>query len=144
MDVLLIIIILAIVIAIGYILSRPFISADSGQNTPYSSGNYAIQYQVLLSEIKDLEAEYQPSEDSDVVSNRLVEKKQQAAQLLRLIDTPSEDKPSMRMPNAGLQDLNVQPEQDLPRDDSYICSQCGSQIKSSDKFCTYCGHRLQP
>ena len=144
MDAFLIVIILAIVIAIGYILSRPFISADSGQNTAYSSGNYAIQYQVLLSEIKDLEAEYQPSEDSDVVSNRLVEKKQQAAQLLRLIDTPLKDKASMQTPNAGLQDLHVQPAQDLLRDDSYICSQCGSQIKSSDKFCTYCGHRLQP
>lgn len=144
MDYLLIVTVIAIVFAIGYILSRPFLNPDALREAPSVVGDYHVQYQTLLGEIKTLEGECEVAEVSDTVCDQLEEKKRLAANLLRLIHPHLDDEFTAYRHNAASELADTQPELELPRDGSYFCQQCGSRVISSDKFCTRCGHRLQP
>jgi rubrerythrin len=145
MDALLIIITIAIVVAIGYILSRPFFGADAVSERPFPEAPhpYERQYQDLLREIKTLEAECQAGENDKRVTQIEI-LKEKAANLLRLIDVQSEDDIPGYPADDASQSPEFQPEIGSHRDGSYICPQCGSRVIASDKFCPHCGHQLQP
>ncbi len=145
MDILLIIIILLIVIAIGYILSRPFISPPAAmREAPTSANQHEIQYQTLLKEIKSLQAECETSECPEDIASQLKEKKRAAANVLREIDSLLDDEDRMSWRDKIPEQTNQKPRFPKPQVGSYFCPQCGNQVISSDKFCTICGHRLQP
>ena len=86
MDILLIIILLLIVLTIGYILSRPFIDAETHEAIPNRKRNYENQYQALLKEIKALEKEVQEGAGAVEHQNLIAKKKKQAAELFHLIN----------------------------------------------------------
>lgn len=141
MDVVLIIIMLAIVIAIGFILSRPFLNADLLHQSYNGAKKLKFQYQALLTEIKSLESELTLAQNAEDVADLLTQKKQLATNILRQMDLENnfkDDVPDDGKPNQAL------PEREINWNEVTFCSQCGEQVKYSDKFCTYCGHRLQP
>lgn len=146
MDIILIIIILIIVVAIGYILSRPFTNTNAMREAPSTIGDYEFQYRMLINEIKDLEEDCESSDKPDEVCEEIDEKKEKAANLLRLINPPLEREFTTQRPVPPPDKKEAKPDQYIPKDGtySYICPHCGSKVKSSDKFCTHCGHRLQP
>lgn len=95
MDIFLIVIVMAIIIAIGLILSKPFLDESSINTAPGIKNNKdEIQYQQLLRAIKLLEDRCQAVENTDEICEQLDQKKRQAANLLRLINPNLEDKRS--------------------------------------------------
>lgn len=144
MDIFLIFIILIIVIAIGYILSRPFINTNAMREAPSTVGDFEFQYQMLINEIIALEEDCESAEKPDEICDQIDEKKEKAANLLRLINPPLEKDFTAEQPAPPAEEEYIKPDQTTPKDGTYICPQCGSRVKSSDKFCTHCGHRLQP
>jgi len=143
MDFYLIAITIIIVLAIAYILSRPFTNAESLQGSSGYFDAYQAQYQSLLREIKNLENDCANGEN-DEGCHQIVIKKEQAAQLLRLINPSLNDQPFSSQPVNASSSADTKPEYALRHDGFYICPQCGDRVMSSDKFCTHCGHRLQP
>lgn len=141
MDIVLIIIMLAIVIAIGFILSRPFLNADLMHLSYNGAKKLKFQYQALLTEIKSLEGELHVAQNAEDVADLLTQKKQLAANLLRQIDLENNFKDDASDDGEPYQTL---PEREINWNEMTFCSQCGQRVKYSDKFCTYCGHRLQP
>lgn len=144
MDILLITVIFAIIVTIGYILSRPFMNAETMNNTSSINGEYSIKYQMLLSEIKNLEDECLSAENPEHACEQLEDKKQQAANLLRKIYPPENKDLSSTGAEPAVKQSDTQPERDLSREVTLYCPQCGSQVLHSDKFCTHCGQSLRP
>ena len=144
MDILLIIITAVIVMGIAYVLSRPFANPAPVLEPPQHARDYQQQYEILLREIKTLQDECEVSDTSEEICVQIEEKKQLAANLLRLINEPVEDQITPYPVNEPVDPEETQPETSFLRDNTYICPQCGSRVASSDKFCTHCGHRLQP
>ena len=144
MDILLIIITLVIVMGIAYILSRPFTNPAPVPETPGKAQNYQHQYENLLREIKTLQDECENFDAPQELCAQIEEKKHLAANLLRLINVPVEEDLTTHPVNEPLDPEDTQPENPFLRGNSTVCPQCGSHVASSDKFCTYCGHRLQP
>jgi hypothetical protein len=95
MDIFLIVIIMAIIIAIGLILSKPFMDDNSlNAATGFKDSNDEIQYQQLLRAIKTLEDRCKAGESTDDICDQLDQKKRQAANLLRLINPNLEEESS--------------------------------------------------
>jgi hypothetical protein len=144
MDIFLIIITVVIIMGIAYILSRPFAHP---QPTSVSTGNTQDvhrQYEALLREIKILQEDQDLDDSSIEISSQIEEKKQQAAQLLRLIDAPLEEDLTPSPVQEPYPPEDTRPEALFHRDNTTVCPQCGRRVASSDKFCTHCGNRLQP
>ena len=144
MDILLIIITAVIVMAIAYVLSRPFANPAPILNSPREDKDYQQQYKNLLREIKTLQDECEAPDAAEEICSRIEEKKQLAASLLRLINEPFEEQITPYPINEPVDPEETQPETPYLRDKTYVCPRCGSRVASSDKFCTHCGHRLQP
>ncbi len=144
MDTLLIFLTLAIVVAIAYILTRPFNNPSELQQSSFSNGDYEIQYLSLLREIKTIEQDCEAGDVSEDICNQLADKKRKAADLLRLMNQALDpDQPFVQQPGVS-SPLDTQPEGDTPNPNTHICPQCGYKVVSSDKFCSHCGKRLQP
>ena len=144
MDLFLIIITVVIVMGIAYVLSRPFANPKPVLETPRSSQDYQQQYQNLLKEIKILQDDCETVGAPEEICNQIEEKKQLAADLLRLINEPIQDQLPPKPVNEPLDPQDTQPEAPFLRDHTYICPRCGGRVASSDKFCTHCGNQLQP
>ena len=142
MELLLIIIVIILVLAITAVLSRPFWKPAPVNGTMDADINYELQYQQLLIEIKSLESKLKENQSSQDYAALIEEKKDQAANLLRQIDSPEYDDLESNPENIETQDDN--PDQNGPPTDRFICPQCGSRVHSSDKFCPRCGSRLTP
>ncbi len=152
MDIILILIILAITTVIGYILSRPFINNDSVNLLQEAQGDPRMAYEDVLREIKTIEAEYGAGDLSEnLYHQEISEKKQQAADLLRLMDTavqlPSErinqGQSQRDIPLEDLENTHL-PQEPAPENVAEkICPICGSTVVSDDKFCPNCGRSLQ-
>ena len=140
MDTVLILLIVWIIAAIAYTLSRPLIHVIQG--VPDISTDYKHQYQAVLDQIMILERLCDSAGNPNDMLDQLEEKRAQAAELFSLInpqfdDVPDEttdDDPTIRESQA---EYSV-------RSGLFYCPQCGGQVKAGDKFCTHCGHRLQP
>jgi hypothetical protein len=95
MDIFLIVIVMAIIIAIGLILSKPFLDESSINIAPGIKNNKdENQYQQLLRAIKSLEDRCKAGENTDEICDQLDQKKRQAANLLRLINPNLEEESS--------------------------------------------------
>ncbi len=136
--------ILIIVIATGYVLSKPF-TRQSEEAYEEQLIDYQRQYQALLEEIKSLEKECEAGFiPLDNGSRRINEKKKKAADLLRAID------PTMKFESIISDEIKPaetdkkRTTADLFAKDVYYCPQCAGKVMTSDKFCMHCGHRLQP
>jgi hypothetical protein len=144
MDFLLYFLILVIVIATGYVLSKPLIKPPDGQDVIDAEINQE-KYDRILGEIKNLEQGYEAGTmPIDVYQAQISAKKRQAADLLRSInprlDAVVNDEPAAY---SAENDADQPTEQAVQRDTD-ICPQCGHKVMTSDKFCMHCGHRLQP
>lgn len=131
MNIPLILIIVLMVVIISYILSKPFLKAGVEPEPLTILSQYESQYDSILGEIKSLEAAYARTHDQ-AYRQKIEVKKETAADLLRLIEQEKQ------------QPLPANPNRQSPQPTTVICPQCGRRVISSDKFCTYCGHRLQP
>ncbi len=144
MEYLFFLFILIIVIATGYVLSKPF-TRQSESSYEKQIIDYQRQYQNLLEEIKGIEKECESgSIPIDDCIHQINERKQMAADLLRTID------PTMAFDSVINDDIN-QTETDINRPiadplstDVHYCPQCAGRVLLSDKFCLHCGNRLQP
>ena len=136
MDYLLFIIILAIVICIGYILSRPFTTPTGLQEASGPNTDRQAQYDGLLQDIKAIERDCKAGTlDREACMAQIDDKKKMAADLLRLIKPAIEDEfKTVEEPYGNNSQVQG----------SDICQQCGYQVLTQDKFCMHCGHRLQP
>lgn len=147
MDFILIFVILAITVIIGYILSRPFLNVETTNHFSVVKDDLGLAYEELLQEIKAMQSAF---EDGDLPEGEywqgLEEKKQQAANLLRRIDDQMEPGPvpSIRARSQPQQEdqLPVKDNDDDPQGTT-ICPHCGSTVVSSDKFCANCGKTLK-
>jgi hypothetical protein len=144
MDYLLYLLILVIVIATGYVLSKPLIKPPDGQETIDAEMNQE-KYDRILGEIKDIEGACEAGEiPEEVCHTQISAKKIQAADLLRKInprlDAVVNDEPA---PYRADNDADQPPEQAVQRE-ADICPQCGHKVETSDKFCMHCGNRLRP
>ncbi len=90
METFLILIIFALVIGIGFILSRPFVKMEESQE-----------------------------------------------------DIPTDKNPSPLPDTAKVEEKSVPLEATTQSEASTFCPKCGHRVKPNDKFCTYCGNRLQ-
>ena len=131
MNIPLIIITFLIVIIISYILSRPFLNGHVDPESLTSLSQYKTQYETLLGEIKNLEVAFKRTQDQTYYE-KIEAKKEMAADLLRLID--QEQQQAFPSSTTG----------EAPQSATIICPHCGRRIVSGDKFCNYCGNRLQP
>lgn len=145
MDYLLFLFILVIVIAIGYILSKPFTKSSDAQKLTEPAADFEDQYETLLREIKVIEQEYKDGTiDQEACLTQIDEKKKLAADLLRLIHPVVKDEIMLNQNAIGFEQAKDQPLFDPSAQGSYFCPQCGDQVLKSDKFCLHCGHRLRP
>ena len=144
MDYLLYLLILVIVIATGYVLSKPLIKPPDEKETIDAEINQE-KYERILNEIKDIEGACEAGEIPEEVCQTQIEaKKRQAADLLRKIN-PRLDAVVNDEPAAYSADNDAdQPPADLPEREADICPQCGHKVMTSDKFCMHCGNRLRP
>lgn len=131
MNIPLILITVLMVIIISYILSRPFLKADNEPEPVTTLSQYESQYDALLGEIKTLEVTFERTQDQSY-RQQIEDKKEAAADLLILIDQEKQQPPA------------ANPAWDAPHPTTVICPHCGRRVISGDKFCAYCGHRLQP
>jgi hypothetical protein len=143
MDLVLILIILAITVVIGYVLSRPFLNPEISEVVLGGvESDLQEKYQTLLKEIKVLENAYEVGNlDKEAFLHQRDEKRFQAAECLREIEriageTPQED---FKTEKAG----GDSPASPSPQH-TKICPHCGNSVLSGDKFCANCGHNLQP
>jgi rubrerythrin len=143
MNFALIIITILIVFTISYILSRPFLKADTLLESRLPLNQYENQYQALLLEIKSLESKYEDTKNQ-AYHALIEEKKDSAAQLLRLIDEEKRYANSTEPGEEKEQPAATPLNEDLPQENTVICPQCGGRVVSGDKFCAHCGHRLHP
>jgi hypothetical protein len=144
MEYLLFLFIVIIVITTGYVLSKPF-SKQMDQPEETRLLDHERQYQNLLEEIRGIEKDCESGIlTTDDCIRQIREKKEIAANLLRVID------PTMRIESVISDEFkptepdHAQLTAPFLSQGSYYCPQCGDQVKSSDKFCMHCGHRLQP
>lgn len=143
MDYLIVFFIVIIVIATGYILSKPF-SKQMDQSEEINLLEHEHRYQNLLEEIREIEKDCDsgnmPKEDC---RQMITEKKELAANLLRVID------PTMKIENIVTNEIKAaQPEDaqglgQFQSQGAMFCPQCGDQVLPNDKFCMHCGHILQ-
>jgi hypothetical protein len=144
MDYLLYLLILVIVIATGYVLSKPLIKSVNRQEMIDAEVNRE-RYDRLLGEIKDLEdaceAEAIPKE---VCHTQIRAKKRQAADLLRKLNPRLDISINEEHAEYSTENIDDQPPSNLPDREADICPQCGHKVMKSDKFCMHCGHRLRP
>lgn len=150
MDYLLLFLILGIVIAIGYVLSKPFSKQTDIHEEMGFVDHTSVddidddQYQTLLREIKALERDCESGLISkEACKDEIIEKKKVAAHLLRIC-TPSKHIGEKSQTFIATKDINVQPTAELTTKAAHFCPQCGDKVLINDKFCMHCGHRLQP
>ncbi|MBW6466019.1 MAG: zinc ribbon domain-containing protein [Brevefilum sp.] len=144
MDFLLYFLILVIVLATGYVLSKPLIKPPDGQDAIDAEINQE-KYEKTLREINHIEHDCEAGKiPKEVCQAQISAKKRQAADLLRSInprlDAVVNDEPAAY---SAENDADQPTEQAVQRD-TEICPQCGHKVMTSDKFCMHCGHRLQP
>lgn len=152
MEPLLIVIIIVLVLAITFILSRPFWKAAPAQgaaqgaamgdakNSGDGSHDFEQDYHQLMQEISSLEAQQDENlnlQDSSIF-DQIEAKKDQAANLLHLVH------PAIKEQAGTYEAQHSDLAQDNALEAAQICPQCGSQILDNDKFCSKCGHRLLP
>ena len=144
MDFLLYLLILVIVIATGYVLSKPLIKPADGQETIDAEVNQE-KYERILSEIKDIEGACEAgATPKEVCQTQVSAKKSQAADLLRKINPRLDAIINEEHADYSAENIDDQPPADLPAREADICPQCGHKVMTSDKFCMHCGHRLRP
>ena len=144
MDFLLYFLILVIVIATGYVLSKPLIKPAEGQETIDAEVNQE-KYERVLGEIKDIESACQAGEiPEEVCHTQISEKKRQAANLLRTINPRLDVVIMEKEPAYAIDDDDGQPFTELTSQEAEICLQCGHKVETGDKFCMHCGNRLRP
>lgn len=148
MEPLLIVIIIVLVLAITFILSRPFWKAAPAQGAMYGGVENSVDvnedfeqdYHQLMQEISSLEAQQDENlnlQDSSIF-DQIEAKKDQAANLLHLVH------PAIKEQAGTYEAQHSDLAQDNTLEAAQICPQCGSQILDNDKFCSKCGHRLLP
>jgi hypothetical protein len=140
MDIVLIIFLTVIITAIIYLLSRPL--THGTHNVTDINTNYKVQYRTVLDQIEILERLCDSTGNPDDMLDQLEDKRNQAAELFRLINPQSES-----APDAPEDDLLVEENNPSKHDQQpaiIYCQKCGGRIAASDKFCTHCGRRLQP
>lgn len=144
MEYLIILFILIIVIATGYVLSKPFTKQSEGSYEAQLI-DYKRQYQDLLEEIKGIEKECEAdSIPIDDCIHQINEKKKMAADLLRTIDPTMEIESVISDEIKPAETDKKRTTADLLSQGIYFCPQCAGKVMNSDKFCIHCGHRLQP
>jgi hypothetical protein len=144
MDFILYFLILVIVIATGYVLSKPLIKPPDGQETIDVEVNQG-KYERVLGDIKVIESAYQAGEiTKEVCQTQISEKKRQAADLLRTINPRLDIVIREEELVYAIDDDDVQPSSELTAQEAEICPQCGHKVETGDKFCMHCGHRLRP
>jgi hypothetical protein len=144
MDFLLYFLILVIVIATGYVLSKPLIKPPDSQETIDAEVNQE-KYETILGEIKDIEVECEAgSIPKEACQTQISAKKRQAADLLRKINPRLDIVVNEKLAAYGVENNDDQLPDDLPAQEADICPQCGHKIETGDKFCMHCGNRLQP
>lgn len=144
MDYLVFLFILIVVIATGYVLSKPFTRQSEGSYEKQLI-DYQRQYINLIEEIKEIEKEFEAgSIPIDDCIQQINEKKRKAAELLRIID------PTMKIESIITDEIKPEESEkkwwssDFLSQNGYYCPQCAGKVINSDKFCMHCGHRLQP
>lgn len=144
MDYLIYFFILIIVIATGYILSRPFIKSINNVPTSHTI-ELQGQYQALLEEIRQLMSDCESGAiPIDDCSQQIKEKKRMAADLLRDMDSQTRTAVIAAGQNKPINGENRESLAGDPSTSGHYCPQCAGQVISSDKFCMHCGHRLRP
>jgi len=143
MDITLILILLALVIAIGYILSRPFLGTNHSQNNADMLQTYQTQYKSLLQEIKTLQTNWKTNTDTTAILAELEEKKELAANLLRLIQSSSKGNDPSTEQESNSREQNFQMNNKNQHNGSYTCPKCGNQVVFKDKYCPSCGYHLK-
>ena len=144
MDYLLFIIILAIVIVIGYILSRPFTKPNDIPEASGPSDDRQAQYNGLLQDIKAIERDCEAGTiDQEAYLAQIEEKKRMAADLLRLIKPAIKDEITNKQNRAEFKIAETPSSYNSQAQGNDFCPQCGDQVLTQDKFCMHCGHRLQ-
>jgi rubrerythrin len=145
MDSLLIILIFAIVITVGYILSRPFIRTDAAQDNPTAITDCQTRMNNLKEEITLLDSECNEGAPHVDAYKALEEKKEQAADLFQLNQVPANEDNSTSQSNQEIEEHNTQSKDSFTQEESsHFCPKCGHLVMSSDKFCMHCGYRLHP
>jgi rubrerythrin len=144
MDIFIVIITLVIVIGITYILSRPFTKLEPAKETPGNTKNYRRRYEDLLREIKTLQDECKHFDAPEEICKKIEEKKQHAANLLRLINAPREENTNCNTVDEPFDPEETQPESPFIDKKAFLCPKCGYPVATSDKFCSHCGNRLHP
>ncbi len=139
MDIFLLFLLFLIVIAVGYVLSKPFMQQEAISSGFRHTPDYDNQYRQLLLEIKNLERECDPEVLSDDSCEQIDQLKQQAVELLKQIHSA----PDKHYPH---QDDTVYTSNESPdnlNEQEQFCPRCGSLVIPSDKFCTHCGQSLK-
>ena len=140
MDTLLIVLFIAILTAIALIISRPIVRMS--QNTQDIRDSYQLQYQAVLDQIKIMERLSNAVGEPDDILEQIEEKRALAAELINLINIETAHRREDVYTDLLNQEGNSS-DQD-PGMGRMYCPQCGGTITAGDKFCTHCGHRLQP
>lgn len=144
MDFLLYLLILIIVIATGYVLSKPLIKPADGQDIIDAEINQE-KYERILSEIKEIEGACEAgTTPKEVGQTQINAKKRQAADLLRTINPRLDAVINENHAEYNIENNDDSPTAELSARDADICPQCGHKVITSDKFCMQCGHRLRP
>lgn len=144
MDYLLYLLILVIVIATGYVLSKPLIKPADWQEIIDAEVNQE-KYNTILREIKDIEGACEAGTiPKDACQTQISAKKKQAVDLLRKINPRLDAVINEEHAEYSTENNDDQPPAELPAREADICPQCGHKVMMSDKFCMHCGHRLRP
>lgn len=123
----------------GYILCKPFFNEMNVEETTSIEDDPEVKYQLLLQEIKRIEAECEAGDipEKECMA-QISEKKKSAANLLYLIKT----KPIEQQESLTQEGIPAKPAGNIsPQRDDY-CPQCGEEVETNDKFCMHCGHTL--
>lgn len=139
MDIFLLSLLILIVVAVGYILSKPFMQQDAVSSGFSQTPDYDYQYRQLLLEIINLERECDPEVLSDDICEQIDQLKKQAVDLLKLIHPGLE---KHNFPKDAADNTSNDTPGNLLEDEQF-CPKCGSLIIPSDKFCTRCGQSLK-
>jgi hypothetical protein len=140
-----ILILLLVLIAVIFVITRPFfrLLPESDQKDPDEiQVDRHLEYELVLKHLKDLEFEKQLGKISAVDFEFLRgDYQKQAVELLVLLGEPveAENPDSSLLINSEIEHLVIDRRMQRRERSAGFCSKCGKTIQKSDRFCPKCG-----
>ena len=130
---------LALLVLVAAFVAQPLIDKRGGSPGPAPADELVARREAVLIELRDLDFDHSTGKvnDDDYTAQRarLVANGAEVLRQLAAIKSAAPDDPLEKMIAARRQARQAAP-------DAKFCPNCGKPLRSGDKFCATCGHKI--